>query len=833
MAIETLGSALHHINRLFIEGTVTGLSDAQLLDRFLAGRDREAFEVLMARHGPMVLRVCRGVLRSPSDAEDAFQATFLVLVEKARTLRGRTNLGGWLHLVAYRVAIQANAAAARRRVQERKAGEMAATTSSHDPVIPDELIPALHEEIARLPETIRAVVVLCDLQGIPQDQAAESLGLSERTLRRRLADGRRRLKLRLGRRGLECSGAIMAAVRLRESGLVIPPAWREATLRAALDSLTPMVAVGTISAAAQSLSREVLKTMFMHKLAISWAALMGAGLLTWAAASALVPRGEEKAATAPVAPRADPGPRPAAEAAPLEETGTFPVRGRVLDPDGKPVAGAGVYVRHHAEIQWNEIDPMAARQKGRVAVTDADGRFQFELDKAASEAASEGGPGWHQAQIAAAAPGFAPAWIEAGDLVKGGDATLHLVRDDVPVRGRVLDSQGRPVAGVVVRIRAIREVKHGVDLDALLASGAVDENRPAMARQYGYDLGPAAPTWQADPAPLWPGGRNAWTTGADGRFEVRGIGRDRIARLEFHGGGVADGTLDVMARAAKTPPKMRPANRPDMLMFGREGAFKGLYPQGTALVGATFDYIAGPTKPIAGVVRLKGSGKPVAGAVVRGADPATHTPVTARTDAAGRFRLEGVPKGAFYQLRFNPRPGIDAFLGHEAIVNDSEGLKPIEVAIEVPPGVIVTGRLVDKATGRAVPPAYFNYIKAPDNVSTGDAVLGFSRLADSAFGLTVPPGHAMIAALAAVSTKDDPYACARLKAEDRGKGIGGFGDGEIYQFCLSGSHTYRFIKVPAGTESFPVDLELTRGDSRKGALIGPNGKPVTGARAMA
>ncbi len=201
--------------------------------------------------------------------------------------------------------------------------------------------------------------------------------------------------------------------------------------------------------------------MFLHKLTICQRRpCSGAGLVAWAASAALVPRGEEpKAATAPVAPRADPGPRPAAEADPLDETGTFPVHGRVLDPDGKPVAGAGVYVRHHAESSGTTIDPMAAWQKGRVAVTDADGRFHFELDKAPSEAASEGGPGWHQAQIAAAAPGFAPAWIEAGDLVKGGDATLHLVRDDVPVRGRVLDSQGRPVAGVVVRIRAIREVK--------------------------------------------------------------------------------------------------------------------------------------------------------------------------------------------------------------------------------------------------------------------------------------------------------------------------------------------------------------------------------------
>ena len=126
MALETPGTAPGYLNRLLVEGTLSGLPDDQLLDRFLGRRDGAAFEALMARHGPMVLRVCWAVLRNSSDAEDAFQATFLVLVKKARTLQGRANLGGWLHLVAYRVAIQANAAAARRRVQERRAGEMSA-----------------------------------------------------------------------------------------------------------------------------------------------------------------------------------------------------------------------------------------------------------------------------------------------------------------------------------------------------------------------------------------------------------------------------------------------------------------------------------------------------------------------------------------------------------------------------------------------------------------------------------------------------------------------------------------------------------------------------------
>ncbi len=833
MAIETLRAALRQINRLFAEGVVTGLSDAQLLERFHTQHDAGAFEALVGRHGPMVLSVCRGILRDPHDAEDAFQATFLVLVAKGRTIRGRDAVGGWLHQVAHRVAIQANTALAQRRMLERQVGQMAVATGANGPAASDDLLPALHEEIARLPEKYRLAVVHCDLEGMTQGQAARQLHWSERTIHQRLAEGRARLKRRLARRGLAPEDAALSAVFLREARAAVPAAWSDATVRAALATVNHTLTVGVVSAAATQLAQEVLKVMLLHKLKLGSASLLAAGVIAWGASAALVSIGPERSKK-PVASAASPGQPKSETAVPqpkpaLSEAGaTFPVRGRVLDPDGKPVAGAEISVRHHAEVQWNPIDPMAARQKGRVAVTDGDGQFHFEIDKTASDVSSEGGPGWHKAQIAAAAPGFAPAWLEAGDLVKGGEATLRLIRDDVPVRGRVVDSQGRPVAGVVIRTQLIWEVKEGLDLDAMLASGEVDENK--MARQYG--LFQRAPTWQSDPAPLWPGGQSVRTTGADGRFEVQGVGRDRIARLDFHGGGVADGTLDVMARAAKTPPKAqpRPGRDPAMEQMGRNAAFMGRYPQGTQLVGATFDYIAGPTKPITGVVRLKGSGKPVEGAIVRGADPATHTAVTARTDAAGRFRLDGVPKGEFYQLRFNPRPGIDPFLGHSAIVDDTEGLKPIEVAIEVPPGVIVTGRLVDKATGRAVPPAYFNYIKAPDNVSTGDAVLGFSRLADSAFGLTVPPGHAMIAALAAVSTKDDPYVGARLKAADRGKGIGGFGDGEALTIALTGHHTYRYINVPADADSLATDLELTRGGMLRGKLVGPTGKPVIGAR---
>ena len=218
MAIETLGVALRHINRLFSEGVVAGLSDAQLLERFLGQGDAEAFEALVARHGPMVLSVCRAILRDPHDAEDAFQATFLVLVKNGGMIRGRDALAGWLHRVAHRVAIQANTAAARRRTLERKVGQMAVAASTNGPAASNDLLPALHEEIARLPEKYRLAVVHCDLEGMTQAQAAGQLHWSERTIHHRLAEGRARLKRRLARRGLAPGVATLGAVFRASAG---------------------------------------------------------------------------------------------------------------------------------------------------------------------------------------------------------------------------------------------------------------------------------------------------------------------------------------------------------------------------------------------------------------------------------------------------------------------------------------------------------------------------------------------------------------------------------------------------------------------------------------
>ena len=366
MAIETLGAALRQIDRLFADGVVTGLSDAQLLDRFVGRHDVTAFEAIVARHGPMVLSVCRGILRDPNDAEDAFQAVFLVLVKKAGSIRGRVILGGWLYRVAHCAAFEANRAAARRREHERRAGAMAAfMPPSGGPSVPDDLLPALHEEIARLPEKYRLPVVLCDLEGLPQAQAAGQLRWSERTLRRRLAEARDRLKGRLTRRGLSPDDAALGAVFLREARAAVPPPGATRPSARRLHTIDPSLAAGTVSAAARSLTQEVLRTMLVRKLTIAAAALLGAGMLAWGASAAMVLQGDEpgKKAEAPARrPRRPVEPPP--EPDPLDPVGFFPVAGRVLDPDGQPIAGAAIYIHHYHGTRLGPVRSRHARPEG-------------------------------------------------------------------------------------------------------------------------------------------------------------------------------------------------------------------------------------------------------------------------------------------------------------------------------------------------------------------------------------------------------------------------------------------------------------------------------------
>ncbi len=260
--------ALKDIRVMFAVGTVVGRSDDQLLERFLTHRDEAAefaFAAIVERHGPMVLRVCRSVLADPHDADDAFQATFIVLARKAGSIRTRASLASFLHGVALRAARDVRTASIRRKRHEGLAAERPSPPENCR-----EIVQALHEEVARLPERFRAPIVLCELEGLSCDEAAHRLGCPVGTIKSRLSRGRGRLRTGLSRRGLASLVSFGAAI-------TVPEALAETTARAARSFAT-----GTASA---TVAEGILRAMIAAKIkgAVASLLVVGAALTIGAA----------------------------------------------------------------------------------------------------------------------------------------------------------------------------------------------------------------------------------------------------------------------------------------------------------------------------------------------------------------------------------------------------------------------------------------------------------------------------------------------------------------------------------------------------------------------
>jgi RNA polymerase sigma factor (sigma-70 family) len=272
-----LQTLLRHFRRL-TEATGPGaLTDGQLLARFVAGRDEAAFEVLLWRHGAMVYDMCRRLLRSEQDAEDAFQATFLALARKAVSVRRGEALASWLYKVAYRIALAARTANAGRAAWQGDWSEIPERESAGW-TVRNDLRPVLDEEIHRLPEKYRAAFVLCYLEGRTNEEAARQLGCPKGTILSRLARARARLRVRLTRRGLGVSASGLAA-------FVGGGGWADA-LPATLVGKTLTTAFTSDSVAAgrvATLTEGALRTMSMTKLKIVLGLLLVAGLMGAAA----------------------------------------------------------------------------------------------------------------------------------------------------------------------------------------------------------------------------------------------------------------------------------------------------------------------------------------------------------------------------------------------------------------------------------------------------------------------------------------------------------------------------------------------------------------------
>jgi RNA polymerase sigma factor (sigma-70 family) len=329
-------AVLRYIRRLAGSSDSGDPTDGQLIARFCKNRDETAFAAIVDRHGPMVLNVCRRMLSDANEVDDAFQAVFLVLVRKARSIGKPSLLGNWLYGVACRTTANARRQAARRQSRTKEIVDMPAT----EPTPAEgwqELRPLLDEELARLPEKYRAPLVLCYLQGKTYTEAARILGWADGTVSGRLARGRTLLRARLVKRGLTLSTAALAAFLTQHAAqaAAVPATLASNTIKAALLVAAGNTLAATVSTQAAALTEGVLQAMFLTKLKIATAVVlalavvgMGGGMFTyntWAKEKGQVrndaappkEKGESKpevAAKAP-APAEDPKKAPAAEPA--------------------------------------------------------------------------------------------------------------------------------------------------------------------------------------------------------------------------------------------------------------------------------------------------------------------------------------------------------------------------------------------------------------------------------------------------------------------------------------------------------------------------------------
>jgi RNA polymerase sigma factor (sigma-70 family) len=475
-------------------------SDGELLRAFTRGEDSNAFALLLKRHSSMVLAVCRRVLQQLQDAEDAFQATFLLLARNSHAIGNRESAAGWLHETAYRMAQNARRARLRRQRHEGRARTMRPANPVWEATWREVQV-VLDDELRRLPAVYREVFVLCSLENRSAAQAAKILCIQEGTVRSRLSRARARLQQALRRRGVSLTAVLAAAglvggtATARASMTLISSTLHAASQVAAGKTLTTAVVSATVTELLQrGNSAMILTKVKTTALVVLLLALPSMGAYQYVAAGGLspLPRLSDPVNQPPSASQTA-GRSAGTEVATRVTAQTIQIHGRVLNPEGAPLVGAELCLRASAR----QTVPFRAR-------SGPDGRFAFRV------ARTEFDPDNPQPlayQLLAVAKGYGCAWVTSQPTAE--ELTLRLVPDLV-VAGRILDAEGKAVVGATLTVTGV-------------ADGKGDKG------------------WTG---PL-PGQPAALTTAGDGGFQLSGTGRGRVVKLRLEGTGIASAELDV------------------------------------------------------------------------------------------------------------------------------------------------------------------------------------------------------------------------------------------------------------------------------------------------
>jgi RNA polymerase sigma factor (sigma-70 family) len=776
---------LQCLRRLVVAAGPNEASDAALLGRFLAGRDDRAFATLVDRHAELVFQVCWRVLGDVHDAEDAFQATFLVLARKAAAVRPPEALPAWLHGVARRVALKARSARGR---QPHTGTPLAAPPVDPRPdplarLSARELLAIVDEEVRHLAEAYRLPVILCCLEGRSQEEAARLLGWTPGSVKGRLERGRARLHQRLVRRGLTLAAALTAAEASRAAASALVVARLVApTARGALAfAARQPQGAGCASAAATALARDVLRGPALVKLGAAVAlalatSLLAAGLLTYRALNA------PSQAPGAAPPAAFAGQRAAApeEAADAR----VEVSGRVLGPEGRPVAGARLYVGYAP--RRSEPDAVAHRPAYPLRATSGkDGRFRFafarsELDERYLDAC--------RPVVVAVADGLGLDWAELGEP---GPLRFRLV-EDLPLEGRILGPDRRPVAGAAVMVR---------EVSCVPAEGPQQRTRDRGKTCRG---------------PL-PGLPPRVTTAADGRFRVPGVGRDRQVTLALEGPAISPTFFVATTRL------------PAALAAPGAG-------------GTPLEYVTAAPRSVRGIVRDRLTGRPVAGVKVS----LQLTGLATLTDSDGRYELLGLPV-AGESVVAQPQSGQPYFAATMRLP-DTPGPGPLGADFELTRGTPLRGRVTDQTTGKPPKRAVVEYYPLASNgyagrVTVRDRMVPASGAAvgpDGSYSLVVLPGPGIV--LVAASPRDS-YASAWLDEEELAalcKGPVNHGPGSWAHIadrpvgsaarCVDRYNALALIDPPPGASPPPLAFTLHRARPLRGTVVGPDGEPLAGVR---